>query len=177
MKKQILTKKEVMLVSDGVTSAVANLKATIHIQKDVPKIKGEPFTLLFQKLGIVTAKNIKPVTAKVLLYLCACVEYGNLVPRGSDQISNELGYSIRNIQRALSELEDLKIIIRNKNNETDGRFNMIYLNPYHSWKGKAAERKQKIAEYNPKQLEMFPEHKPKKALIEPNTNFLLPDKD
>ena len=59
----------------------------------------------------VTAKNIKPVTAKVLIYLCAVVDYGNVVNKGSDQIAKELGYSIRNIQRALLELEEMKIII------------------------------------------------------------------
>ena len=155
-----------MLVSNAITGemAVANVKVDVRVSKDLPKLRGEPFTMLFQKLGAVTAKNIKPVTAKVLIYLCAVVDYGNVVNKGSDQIAKELGYSIRNIQRALLELEEMKIIIRDKN-ATDGRWVMIYLNPYHSWKGKVIERKKKIAGYHPDQLEMFPPDQAQHSLL------------
>lgn len=170
-KKPLITKNETMLISNSITGevATANVKVSVFVSKDVPKFKGEPFTMLFQKLGIVTAKTIKPVTAKLLLYLCACVDYGNVVGKGTEQIAEELGYSIRNVQRALLELEELKIVIRDKN-ATDKRMSIIYLNPYQSWKGKPADRTKKIAEYDNNQLDMFPEMRPVSAL-QPNNDF------
>lgn len=172
-KKPLITKNETMLISNSITGEVvsANVKVSVHVSKDVPKLKGEPFTMLFQKLGMVTAKNIKPVTAKLLLYLCACVDYGNVINKGSEQIAEELGYSVRNVQRALVELTDMKIIIQDRN-ATDRRMSVIYLNPYQSWKGKVLDRKKKIAEYNSNQLEMFPEQMAiEPPAIQPNTDF------
>ena len=155
--KAVITRQETMLISDSITGNVetANVKVSVFVQKNTPRIKGEPFTMLFQKLGIVTAKSIKPVTAKLLLYLCACVEYGNVIGKGTEQIAEELGYSIRNVQRALLELEDLKIVIRDKN-ASDKRMSVIYLNPFQSWKGTPSERTKRIAEYKCNQLELFP---------------------
>lgn len=146
-----------MLIADAITGEMesAEVKVNVYVTKEQPKFRGEPYTMLFQKLGIITAKNIQPVTAKLLLYLCACVDYGNVINKGTEQIAEELGYSERNIQRALKELEELKVIIRDKN-ATDRRMSVIYLNPYQSWKGKVADRKKKIASFNPDQLEMFP---------------------
>ena len=43
-------------------------------------------------------------------------------------------------------------------NSTDKRMGVIYLNPYQSWKGKVADRKKKIATFNPDQLNMFDDH-------------------
>ena len=172
-KKAVITRNETMLISDSITGNIetANVKVSVYVQKDIPKLKGEPFTMLFQKLGIVTAKSIKPVTAKLLLYLCACVEYGNVIGKGTEQIAEELGYSIRNVQRALLELEELKIVIRDKN-ASDKRMSVIYLNPYQSWKGKTSDRTKKIAEYNNNQLELFPDALQKQiSAIEPNDNF------
>jgi predicted transcriptional regulator len=172
-KKPLITKNEMMLVQNSITGEIesANVKVSVYVTKDTPKFKNEPFTMLFQKLGIVTAKSIKPVTAKLLLYLCACVEYGNVVGKGTEQIAEELGYSTRNVQRALLELEELKIIIKDKN-ATDKRMSVIYLNPYQSWKGKPSDRTKKIAEYNDNnQLDMFKEKETKK--IQPNDKFLI----
>ena len=158
-KQPVISKQETMLISNAITGEMeaANVKVNVYVERDVPKLKGEPFTMLFQKLGIVTAKKIRPVTAKLLLYLCASVDYGNVINKGPEQIAEELGYSRRNIERALKELEELKVIIKDKT-AVDKRMNIIYLNPYQSWKGKVIDRRKQIASYtDPAQLEMFPE--------------------
>lgn len=172
-KKPLITKNETVLITDTITGAMetADVRVNVFVAKDQPKFRGEPYTMLFQKLGIVTAKNIQPVTAKLLLYLCACVEYGNVINKGAEQIAEELGYSKRNVYRALKELQDLKVIIRDKN-ATDKRMSLIYLNPYQSWKGKVSDRKKKIASFNPDQLEMFADEMNKQPLnLLPNNSF------
>lgn len=157
-KKPVITKNEQMMIINSITGNMESVtaKVSVHIQKEGGKFIGMPYTMLFQKFGIVTAKTIKPVTAKLLLYLFACVEYGNVITKGSEQMAEELGYSKRNVQRALFELEELKIIIKDKN-AIDKRMSLIYLNPYQSWKGKTSDRAKRIAEYDANQLELFPE--------------------
>ena len=149
-----------MLVTNSISGAMENadVKVEIRVSKDRLKLQGEPYTMLFQKLGVVTAKNIRPVTAKVLLYLCAVVNYGNSIDKGSEQIGEELGYSPRNILRALKELEELKIIFR-QNHPQNKKLTVIYLNPFHSWTGRVMDRKKKIAAHDPDQLQMFPDYK------------------
>lgn len=150
-----------MLITDTISGAVetSKVKVNMYVQKDTPKLKGESFTMLFQKLGVVTARSIQPITAKLLLYLCAVVDYGNIVNKGPHQIAEELGFSERQVRRGLAELVDLKIVVKDKN-PIDARMVTIYLNPYQSWKGTVQDRNKKIASYNnPRQLEMFPEEK------------------
>jgi hypothetical protein len=142
----------------------ANVKVNVYVQKDTPKLKGETFTMLFQKLGVVTARSIQPITAKLLLYLCAVVDYGNVINKGPEQIAEELNYSRRQIERGLKELVDLKIVVK-VNNATDGRMVMIHLNPYQSWKGKVIDRKKYIAASDPNQLNLFPETNSKHSLL------------
>ncbi len=157
-----MSKSEMVLITDTISGAMstAEVKVSVHVQRDAPKLKGEPFTMLFQKLGVLTAKNIQPITAKLLLYLCSVVEYGNQVNKGPEQLGLELGFSRRQVERGLKELVDLKIVIKEKN-PTDSRMVSIYLNPYQSWKGTVLDRKKKLAGYNdPRQLEMFPEEQP-----------------
>ena len=171
--KPLITKQEQMLIHNSITGNVesANVKVSVHIQKESGKFLGMPYTMLFQKFGVVTAKTIKPITAKLLLYLLACVEYGNIVTKGPTQMAEELNYSKRNVLRALSELEELKIIIRDKNT-IDKRMSLIYINPLNSWKGKVSDRAKKIAEYDANQLELFPELSKKQVkAIQPNTDF------
>lgn len=160
-KDPVITKSEMVLISDTISGAMraAEVKVSVHVQREAQKFKGEPYTMLFQKLGVLTAKNIQPITAKLLLYLCAVVEYGNQVNKGPEQIALELGFSRRQVERGLKELVEMKIVIKEKN-PTDSRMVCIYLNPYQSWKGNVMDRKKKIAAYsNPRQLEMFPEEK------------------
>jgi DNA-binding transcriptional ArsR family regulator len=156
--KPLITKRDMAVISDSVTGQMksAEVKVDIYIKKDTPRLYNEPFTMLFQKLGVVTAKSIKPISAKLLLYLCAVVEYGNIINKGAEQIAKEIGYSRRNVDRGLKELEELKIIIIERH-ASDGRWTLIYLNPFHSWKGKILDRKKRIATTDPAQLSMFPD--------------------
>jgi DNA-binding MarR family transcriptional regulator len=169
-KKKIFIKREQMVaISNNITGEMDNAKVTVVVSRDVPKFKGEPFTLLFQASTRAISRDIKPATAKLLIHLCAIVEYGNLIPQGKKEMADELGYSVRQVERALNELEDMKVIIKSKHPQ-DSRMSMYHINPYQSWKGATKERAKKIAEYDKNQLQLFTEEP--KAKLPPNTNFL-----
>lgn len=154
-KQEIKVKKEQMVaIKNSITGELEQAKVTVIVQKDKPKFKGEPFTLLFQASTRAISRDIKPVTAKLLIHLCAIVEYNNLIPQGKKEMAEELGYSIRQVERALNELESMKVIIRSKHPQ-DNRLSMYHINPYQSWKGAAKERGKHIAQYDPNQLDLF----------------------
>lgn len=172
-KREIITKSEMMAIKDSVTNEMVTAKVTMIVQRDKPKFKGEPFTLLFQAVNKAISRNITPATAKLLLYVCSEVNYANVIGKGVPQMAEELGYSERQVHRAMKELEALKVIIKSKNVQ-DGRITMYHLNPLQSWKGAVPERAKKIATYDPSQLDIFGElptdPKAIKAL-QPNTGF------
>ena len=169
-KKKILIKKEQMVsISNNISGEMENAKVTVIVARDMLKYKGEPFTLLFQASTRIISRLIKPVTAKLLIHLCAIVDYNNFIPQGKKEMANELGYSIRQLERALSELEEMKVILKSKHPQ-DNRISMYHINPYQSWKGATKERCKKISEYNKDQLQFpFPKEK---ASIKPNIEFL-----
>jgi transcription initiation factor IIE alpha subunit len=85
----------------------------------------------------------------------------------------ELGYSLRQVERALIELEQMKVIIKSKHRE-DSRMVVYHINPYQSWKGDIADRKKRIAEHNPNQLKlpMFGIDEKNQKQLPNNTDFL-----
>lgn len=167
-KKIVLRKDEMVMISDNISGLMQSAKVSVIVAPDKPKYKGEPFTLLFQASTRAISRNIKPVTAKMLIHLCAIVDYQNFIPQGKKEMALELGYSIRQVERALLELEDMKVILKSKHPQ-DSRMISYHINPYQSWKGNPTERNKKIAEYNPNQLEMFNEVK--KTILLPNKDF------
>jgi len=167
-KKILLKKEEMVVITDRITGVMQGAKVSVIVSKDSPKYKNEPFTLLFQASTRAISRNIKPVTAKMLIHLCAIVDYENFIPQGKKEMAIELGYSIRQVERALGELEEMKVIIKSKHPQ-DARSVSYHLNPYQSWKGKPMERAKKIAAYDKNQLDMFPEIT---KGIQPNTQFI-----
>jgi len=169
-KREIISKSEMVAIHDSITNEMTTAKVTVMVQKDRPKFKGEPFTLLFQEVNKAVSRNISPATAKLLLYICSEVNYANLIGKGVPQMAEELGYSERQVHRAMKELEDLKVVLKSKNVQ-DARITMYHLNPLQSWKGAVPERAKKIATYDPKQLDIFGQLPTTKAIQE-NVNFL-----
>lgn len=154
--KPIITAKQVVAIQNGITGEMDNAVVTVTVKRDIPKYKGEPFTLLFQASSRAITRNIKPATAKLLLYLCSIVEYNNIIPQGTKEMARDLGYSVRQIERALNELISFNIVIKNKHPK-DNRITLYYINPFQSWKGEKKDRSKKIEETNPNQLKLpFP---------------------
>jgi hypothetical protein len=171
--KPLITRSQMGVITNTITKEMESVKMTINVARDKPKYKNEPFTLLFQASTRAISRTIKPVTAKMLIHLCAIVEYNNFIPQGKKEMSKDLGYSLRQTERALLELEQMKVIIKTKHSE-DSRLNVYHINPYQSWKGDMPNRIKKIASYNPNQLQIFgtKELEGKKNTIIENTNFL-----
>lgn len=158
-------KSQMVGIVNSITNELEAAKVTVIVQKDTQRYK-QPFTVLFQAVNIATAKNIRPVTAKVLLYLCSIVSYGNVIDRSSTEIAEELGYSCRNIEIAIKELIEYKIILKTPN-PSDNRRSLIVINPMQSWKGTVKERNiaiENLLQADKNQLEIpFAELAPKKS--------------
>ncbi len=156
-------------IKNSITNEMESAKITMIVQRDKQKYKGEPFTMMFQAVSKVIAREITPATAKLLLYLISDVSYGNLVNKGIPAMSIDLGYSERQVHRAMSELEKLGVILKSKN-EVDGRLTMYHINAIQSWKGTLGDRAKKLKAQPINQLDMFASEKPK--AIKENGNFL-----
>lgn len=141
--KNVIRKQEMVAIRDAVTGEMENAKVTVIVARDRPKYR-EPFTLMFQAVNVAIAKEIKPVTARVLLYLTAIAQYGNIIDRTTTELAEELDYEKRQIQRAIKELESLRILVRMPN-PNDKRKTLLHLNPLQSWKGNYRERHKAIS--------------------------------
>jgi DNA-binding MarR family transcriptional regulator len=100
---------------------------------------------------------LKPNTCKLLLYFMAKCKYDNLIETHQQTIMEDLGYtSLESVGKAIKTLKDLNVIIAVKD-ANDRRRNVYFLNPYQSWKGEAANRKNYVAQQNkidPQQLQL-----------------------
>ena len=168
-KKDFIRKDNMIAIKNAISGEMETAKVTMIVQRDTPKFKGEPFTMLFQAVTKAIAREIQPATAKLLLYLCAEVGYGNVVQKGIPQMAIDLSYSERQIHRAMNDLIEKRVIIKTPN-PSDKRLTMYSINALQSWKGTVSDRKKHLATCNPNQLDMF---LGEKALIgiEPNENF------
>lgn len=136
--RDTISKSQMVAIRNAVTDEIETAKVTVNIQRDPLRYK-ENFTVLFQAVNVAIAKNIKPVTAKLLLFLVSVMDYQNRLDWSVQELSKELGYTDRNVYTALNELEKFKIILRIENPK-DKRRNLITINPLQSWKGKVKER-------------------------------------
>lgn len=163
-----VSKSQMVGVFNAVSEQFETAKVTVTVKKDALKYK-EHFSVLFNAVNRATAKNIRPVTAKVLLYLCSIVDYGNVIDRSSKEIGEDLGYSTRNIEIAIKELMGYKILFK-KSNPQDGRRFLLVINPLQSWKGTVLDRNIAIDNFNYEdkdQLKIpFPELNPPAKLEE-----------
>jgi len=153
-KKDVISKSEMIAVKNAVTGEMERAKVTMIIARDKAKYRGEPFTMLFQVVSKAISREITGATAKLLLYLCSDVAYGNVVVKGIDEIAEELSYSKRQVQRAYKELEDLKVVIKTQNPQ-DKRIAQYHINPIHSWKGTIQDRKKKLEGYSKNQIDIY----------------------
>lgn len=175
-KRDIIKKSQMVSITNSVTGEMDTAKVSVIVQRDTPKFRKEPFTLMFQAVNEAISRNITPATAKVLLYVCANVGYGNLIEKGTPQMAKELGYSTRQILRAMKELKDMGVILSSQN-PSDGRYSVYHLNPMQSWKGKVADRAKKAPLINPSQIDIFDatgEEPPEGYYKKTNTRGKLP---
>lgn len=169
-KKQIIRKSEMVAIRNEITNQLETSKVTMIVERDVPKYKNEPFTILFQASTFAVGRDITPSASKLLINLCGCVGYGNLIEKGINELAEHMKYSRRQIERAFKELVDLGVLITSKHPQ-DRRLNQYYINASQSWKGTVKERTQRISEQknNPNQLNLFGSETPK--AIQPNHDF------
>lgn len=142
-KKAIISKSEMIAVQNAITGEMETAKVTIHVQRDIPKYK-DAFTILFQSSTLAICREIKPITAKLLMYLNSTSQYSNIIDRTVQEIADELNYKRNQVQKGLKQLLELNIIIKSQH-PTDRRKHILMLNPYQSWKGKPVERAKAIA--------------------------------
>lgn len=142
-KKAIISKSEMIAVQNAITGEMESAKVTIHVQRDIIRYK-DAFTILFQSATLSIVREIKPITAKLLMYLNATSQYSNIIDRTVQQIAEELNYKRNQVNKGLKQLVELNIIIKSQH-PTDHRKHILMLNPHQSWKGKPVERSKAIA--------------------------------
>jgi predicted transcriptional regulator len=153
-RKEVISKSEMVATVNAVTQELETRKVTMIVEKDVPKYKNEPFTIVFQVVNSLLLKDMPLADCKVLLYLISNVQYGNLIDRTIKEIAEDLEYKDPQwVQKSLKRLEDKKVILKSKHPHDKRRY-VYMLNPKHSWKGSVKERQKTIGFYNPKQLQM-----------------------
>jgi hypothetical protein len=113
----------------------------IALQKN--KIPIPEFVMMFQAIGKLLLKEIKPSSLNVFwLFICK-MEYSNHI--GIDQltIAEETGLSSKTVWRSINELKERNIII-SYSDVQDKRRKIYIINPQFAWKGTATERMKKI---------------------------------
>ena len=168
-KKEVIKRSNMVAIQDAITGEMDTAKVTMIVQRDRPKYK-EPFTILFQASTFAMGREISPSASKLLINLCGCVGYGNIITKGIDELAEHMRYSRRQIERAFKELVGYDVLFESKHPQ-DKRINVYHLNAHQSWKGDIKERKKRISAqpHNPNQLDIFNQEKPK--AIQPNTDF------
>lgn len=170
-KKEVIKKSQMVAIHNAITDEMETAKVTMIVSKDKPKYK-EPFTILFQAGTFAMGREITPSASKLLLNLCGCVGYGNLIEKGVAELAEHMGYSRRQIERAFKELVKFNVVIASKHPQ-DKRMTQYHINALQSWKGSPKERKTRISkqrDVNPNQLDIFNEI-PQIEAIQPNKDF------
>jgi len=173
LKKEVITRKEIYAIRDAVTGAIeGTTQVTVRVEKKRP-FRYEDFTMLFHAVNIVLLKKITPAATKLLLYLMVNMGYGNVVNRTIKQLMDELGYGRTQMWKALKELEEERVIIKEAW-EGDMRESLIYLNPEQSWRGFPQDRQKTKRNLEDKaQLSLdLPIGKEKEGMGDPLKQFL-----
>ena len=90
-------------IRDDITGEMEHAKVSVYVEKDIPKYKGEAFTILFQASTFAIGRDISPSASKLLINLVGCVEYNNVISKGVNELAEHMGYSRRQIERAFKE--------------------------------------------------------------------------
>lgn len=175
-RKDVVTKSEMVAIQNAVTNEMEFAKVSVRIEKDVPKYKNEPFTILFQVANSLLIGDMPYIDCKVVLYLMAISQYGNVIDRTIKEMAEEMKIKDSNyVQKSLKRLTELKIVLSSKHPQ-DSRRHVYMLNPKQSWKGSVKDRLKSISSLDPKQLILFPEGEPevenKKIGLPNNYDFL-----
>lgn len=131
----------VKLINEGETLSEST-KVVISQGRYYPK-DIEDFVMLFQKITEQAIKNLKPASAKVMLYMLCKLQWSNHIGINQITMAEECDISKPSIARAIRELLELKIIITTPDPQ-DKRRNIYIINPYSAWKGKVKHRKKAI---------------------------------
>lgn len=84
-------------------------------------------------------RDVTGEVLRVFLYLNARLDFENIIQVPQVEIANELGLQRQNVNRAVSRLEELGIILRGPK---VGRSSSWRLNPNAGWKGKVTHLRQ-----------------------------------
>jgi|TARA_B110000259_G_C13986565_1_gene390690 predicted transcriptional regulator len=114
------------------------LVTTIHVGR--AKVKLAPSIIVYQESAYWSATTLKPASNSVIMLFLSLSHFENYV--GIDQltIAEELGMTVRTVQKSIAELIKFNVIIK-VSNPTDRRRSDYFINPFHSWKGSAMKRK------------------------------------
>jgi DNA-binding MarR family transcriptional regulator len=105
--------------------------------------KGVPeWVMMFQVISRELSKKLTPSGCKVLLYMISLMEYSNHIGCNQSTIAEDLEMSERSVNRAVSELKLMGVIISYQDPQDRTR-NVYMINPHNAWKGKITKR-QKI---------------------------------
>ena len=176
-RKEVISQTEMVATVNAVTQELETRKVTMIVEKDVPKYKNEPFTIVFQAVNSLLVKDMPLADCKVLLYLISKVQYGNIIDRTIKEIAEDLNYKDAQwVQKSLKRMEEQKIILKSAHPHDKRRF-VYMLNPKHSWKGTVKDRQKTIGFYNQNQLQMSfekeqTETKANRQSLPNNTDFL-----
>ena len=156
-------------IQNAISGELETAKVTMIVQRDTPKYKAEPFTILFQAATLVMSRHITPSTSKILICLVGVVEYGNVIGKSNKELAELTGYSLRQVERAMKELVGYNVLIASPH-PIDKRITQYHLNALQSWKGNVKDRKKRLQQTDPNQLGLFAsEEKPKAMRV--NKNF------
>ena len=159
-------------IENAISGELETAKVTMIVQRDAPKYKAEPFTLLFQASTLIMSRHITPSASKILICLFGLVEYGNVIGASNKELVEYTGYSLRQVERAMKELVSYKVLIASPH-PVDKRITQYHLNAIQSWKGNVMDRKKRLLKMDPNQLALFaPEEKPKAMRV--NKDFDTP---
>ena len=135
----------------------SNEEIQVNVFVKAKSTKTSNFVMFYQQVNYELIMLLKPNTCKLLLYFMAKCKYDNLIETHQLTMMEDLGYtSLDTIQKGIKELKKLNIILSVKDAQ-DRRRKVYFLNPYQSWKGEAANRKNYVAQQNkidPQQLQL-----------------------
>lgn len=155
-RKEVITKSEMVAIQNSVTNEMEFAKVSIRVEKDIPKYKNEPFTILFQVANSLLIGDMPFIDCKVVLYLMASSQYGNVIDRTIKEMADEMKIKDSNyVQKSLKRLEEQKIVLRSKHPHDSRRY-VYMLNPKQSWKGSVKDRLKSISSFDQSQLMLFP---------------------
>lgn len=178
-RKEVISRSEMVAIQNTITQEMEFAKVSVIVEKDVPKYKNEPFTILFQIANSLIIGDMPLIDCKLVLYLMANSQYGNIIDKTLKEMASDLKFKDSNyIQKSLKRLEDLKIVLRSKHPSDNRRF-VYMLNPKQSWKGSVKDRVKSLSSLDKNQLILFPENNDdaqavsnQKQALPNNFNFL-----